>query len=279
MSRKTKTVDMIEKISQMPKYKQVQIPVETVRDIIDKAVTPEKVREKIHNIVALYLGDLDYDEALREFLLVKDNPDELKAFCLRSLMQHASTRERGVGLEELYKMLFAKVGKVSSIADLACGLHPLGIPFMNLPQDTAYYAYDLHKKRAEFMNAFIRGLGFQGGGFQQDILINPPLQDCHSFSAGRKARREKLRNDKEGGNDVVFFFKEAHRLEKRETGAFLRLLKSINADKIVVSLPIKSLGTQNLLSSKYQETIEGHYDHESFECGNEVFYVISKEGK
>jgi len=255
------------RILNMPKYKDVQIPAETVRGLIENCLPISKnpadltkrVREKLHNVVAPYLGDLDYRGASDEFSRIQDDPSAIREFALRALACHSSTKERGAELASLYRLLFEKTGTPTSIADLACGLHPLGLPFMDLPTDAAYYAYDLHKERADFLNAFITGLQYKGGCFHRDILVNPP--------------DEKF--------DVAFFFKEAHRFEKREPGVLTRFVDSINADKIVVSLPARGFGSSSQIAPKYGMILSAHAQERGFmmddmELGNEVFYIISR---
>jgi len=257
--------EMAEKIKKMPKYKDVEIPVETIHSLITLAIPVSKniadlekrIREKIHNITALYLGDIDYKKAIDEFRQAKNSADALQQFSLQKLAFHASTKERGHDLTSLYQRLFNRVGSCKRIADLACGIHPLGLPFMGLPSDTGYYAYDLNKARVDFLNIFITGQGYGGGCFHQDILTDPP--SIHF--------------------DVAFFFKEAHRFEKRQPGVMRAFLDSISASKVVVSLPLQSLGTSSELSPKYEKTLyeytaerKGSFD--SFTHGNEVFYII-----
>ena len=209
---------LTEKIHNMSKYKSVEIPTETITSLIEQSYPVSKnfsdlekrVREKIHNITALYLGEIDYKTATAEFRQIKNCPAAIKEFSQQKLTYHASTKERGCGLAELYQQLFSRIGKCKSIADLACGIHPLGLPFMDLPADTAYYAYDLNKARVEFLNIFITEQGYGGGCFHQDILTSPPA--IHF--------------------DAVFFFKEAHRFEKRQPGIMCAFLDSINTSKI-----------------------------------------------
>jgi len=259
---------IVEKIEKMPKYRDVQIPTETIQSLIklscpiskNSADLEKRVRDKIHNITALYLGDINYKKAIDEFRRVKNNQDALKEFSQLKLTFHASTKERGHDLENLYQELFDRIGNCKLIADLACGLHPLGLPFMGLPFDTGYYAYDLNKARIDFLNVFITEQGYNGGCFHQDILINPP--SIHF--------------------DVAFFFKEAHRFEKRQPGIMCTFLDNINASKIVVSLPLQSLGTSSELSPKYAKTLHEYAtkrnrSFDSFSHGNEVFYIISKD--
>jgi len=264
-----KVKKITEKIQTMSKYRDVEIPIETIRSLVEQSLPLSKnsadlekrVREKIHNIVALYLGDLDYEKAKHEFRQIKNSPEEIKAFAQRGLTCHASTKERGQELTELYKKLFDRLGEVKSIADLACGIHPLGLPFMGLPSNIAYYAYDLNKVRADFINTFITEQGYEGGCFHQDILINPPTMRF----------------------DTAFFFKEAQRFEKRQPGALPDFLDSINAAKVVVSLPLQSLGNRLQLFTKY-EKILGEYSEacgwvlDDFSFGNEVFYIIDRCG-
>jgi len=257
---------VLEKILKMPKYRDVEIPQDTVQSLIEQSMPLSKnqadlekrVREKVHNIVALYLGDIDYEKATDEFRQVKDNPATLKEFSKNTLAYHASTKERG-DLEALYQALFDRIGNVKSIADLACGLHPLGLPFMGLPLDTAYYAYDLHKSRVDFLNIFITEQGYGGGCFHQDILTSPP----------------------EIKFDVAFFFKEAHRFEKRQAGIIVDFLESIQADKVVVSLPTQSFGRNIHMIPKYEKIIEDYTNErgwglDSFEVGGEMFYIIDR---
>jgi len=260
-----KISEIAEKIKKMPKYKDVEIPNDTIESLIEISYPASKniadlekrIREKIHNITALYLGDIDYKKAAEEFAQMKNNRMAVREFSQHKLSFHASTKERGQDLAALYQQLFSRIGNCKRIADLACGLHPLGLPFMGLPLGTDYYAYDLNKARAEFLNIFITGLGYSGGCYHQDILVEPPNI---SF-------------------DVAFFFKEAHRFEKRQPGVMHGFLDSINASKIVVSLPLQSLGTSRELSPKYEKTLYEYATQrgrsfDSFTHGNEIFYII-----
>jgi len=258
-------LEITEKILMMPKYKHAEIPRETVRSLVlqcaaaggSKKEIENRARVKLHNIVAPYLGDLDYGEAASEFNKIKNDPDGLREFCLHNLEKHSSTRERGRDIETMYKNLFEITGPVLKICDLACGIHPLGLPFMGLPRDADYFAYDLNKPRTVFLDGFIRGLGYGGGCFHIDILTDPP--------------RETF--------DAAFFFKEAHRFEKRESGATGRLLKTIRAKKFIVSLPVTGMNGRNKLSPRYGEIVaeyarENGLGLKTYEYNNEIFYII-----
>lgn len=258
---------IVDKIIHMPKYKGVDIPVGTIRSLAEKCAPASKnaadlekrVRGKIHNIVASWLGDADYDQAKAEFNRIKGEPEAVKEFSRQTLMLHSSTKERGLDLALFYQVLFEQIGKADRIADLACGLHPLGLPYMGLPKDAAYYAYDLNKARADFLNDFILGLGYGGGCFHRDILLDPPAIRF----------------------DAAFFFKEAQRFEKREPGVMPAFIDSIMASKVVVSLPLQGLGSRNPLPPAYGAMIRRYAEGrgmplKSFAFGNEIFYIIDK---
>ena len=258
---------MVEKILRMPKYRDVEIPVQTLQSLIDAALPlckniselEKRVREKVHNIVALYLGDIDYDKAISDFRQVKGCDLSLKEFSLGILQAHASTKERGQDLATFYQILFDHIGSVKSIADLACGLHPVGLPFMGLPPGTAYHAYDLNRSRVEFLHAFITGQGYSGGCFHRDILTNPLLEEY----------------------DVALFLKEAHRFEKRQPGVLPGFLDSIRARKIVVSLPLQSFGMHIQIYPKYEKILceytQSHgWPLEKLIVGSEVFFIIQR---
>jgi len=46
-------------------------------------------------------------------------------------------------LEELYSRIFAETGVPNRVLDLACGLHPFGLPWMGLPETATYHARTL----------------------------------------------------------------------------------------------------------------------------------------
>ena len=258
---------LAQKIRGMPKYRGVGVPEATVRSLVkqglasgaDIKTTEKAARMKLHNIIAPYLGDLDYEKAAADFMAVKDDPEQLAIFCFDGLERHASTRERGRDIAGMYAALFGKLGETRSIYDLACGLHPLGLPFTGLPRETIYRAYDLHGPRAAFLDIFIKGIGYAGGCFHRDIYAEPPAEPA----------------------DAAFFFKEAHRLEKREPGATVRLIDGVPVKKFVASLPISGMSGRRRLSGIYENMIVSYadkngFDMDTMEYGNEVFYIIDK---
>jgi 16S rRNA (guanine(1405)-N(7))-methyltransferase len=220
------------------KYRALNLPPETLADLWaqerprcknDKEAV-KAVKRKLHNIVAPYLGDPDYPAAAAELDEAFASGDEaVRAVCLRLLGMHASTRERLEHLEAFYQTIWTVTGAPSRLLDLACGLNPLGMRWMGLPEGCEYHAYDLHQPRVELLNHYFRLEGRPGLAECGDILVRPP-----QLSA-----------------DVALFLKEAHRFEQRQKGCNRRFWQALNVRWLVVSLPGRSLtGRHDLLDGQ-----------------------------
>ncbi len=225
----------MDELRALRKYRAVELPEALLRDLITRELVRQRsprevhnaVREKLHNIVAPYLGDPDY-AAARERLhaaFASPNPLAVPYFCRAMLDSHASTRERIPLLEEFYARIWEVTGVPQVVLDVACGMHPFALPWMSLPASTAYHAYDIHRARVELIGEFLAASGRLPLAYQQDILVQPPAIQA----------------------DMAFFFKEAHRFEQRRRGACLSFWQSLRVRWLLVSLPVNSLsGARNL---------------------------------
>lgn len=259
----------LEKILQSKKYRQLNIPSDTILDLIRQPEAKRLasrdlqkwVKRKLHNIVADYLGDPDYEKSTLEMDEVFQSGDEIarRDFCRKILSSHASTRERLPILSEFYAGIFELTGIPKSILDLACGLNPFALPWMGLPISTHYYAFDLHQPRIDLINQFFSKVGLNPLAQHQDILARPP-----TIAA-----------------DVAFLFKEAHRMEQRQPGCNRDLWKALNVKWLLVSLPTSSLSGKHDLLQKHrrlvQQSILGN-DWKVTEIlfGNEMVFCIKK---
>jgi len=262
---------ILEKILDSKKYRGLRLNAATVTDLIHQQMPKygsqkdllKAVRRKLHNIVAPYLGEPDY-RLLSEQLtdLPDSSPDSpaVRTFCRRVLSEHASTSERLPYLEAFYARLFEKTGQPNSILDLACGLHPLGFPWMGLPVSVSYHAYDIVQPRIDFLNLFFQQIGLAGFTENRDILVDPPK--IHA--------------------DLGLFFKEAHRFEKRQPGCNRHYWKSLDVDILAVSLPTQNLsGTHSLLDQHRSLVLTNLpdnyciYDELLFQ--DEVIFLIEKQ--
>ncbi|HWR65852.1 MAG TPA: hypothetical protein VN364_07010, partial [Bellilinea sp.] len=226
------------------KYRGLDLPLETLHDLLTMEMAKgrsgntalQAVREKLHNIVAPYLGDPDYTAAhgTLDAAVNSGDPENIKAWCREMMESHASTRERIPQLETFYEELWALTGCPESILDLACALHPFGLPWMNLPAITRYYAYDLHAPRITLINRFLVAMGHEALARVQDILVNPPEVEA----------------------DVALFFKEAHRFEQRQKGCNRPFFEALRVRWLLVSLPAADLSGHHSLVERQRNLMD-----------------------
>jgi len=259
------------KILSAPKYRDLGLNTQTIEHLIRQEAPNlpsqkrllKSVRRKLHNIVAPYLGEPDYVELSEQLSKIKDaslESDEVRRFSLDVLSQHTSSAERLPHLEAFYDQLFQVTGKPNTILDLACGLHPIGFPFMGLPPSTQYYAYDIVQPRIDFINTFFVKSGMMPLAENRDILVSPP--PIHA--------------------DLGLFFKEAHRFEKRAPGCNRSFWASLDVDILAVSLPVADLSGAHNLIDRHRRLV---YDNlpqnqgvSEVRMDNEIIFLINQPG-
>lgn len=263
---------LLEKVLNTHKYRSAGLNPQTILDLIDQEAGQQPsekalykaVRRKLHNIVAPYLGDPDYAELSRRLSALSSpaiTAPELQAICLEALSAHASTAERIPGQAEFYQRLFAATGTPASILDLACALHPLAFPWMDLPLTTAYHAYDIVQPRVDFINHFFEAVGLQPLAENRDILVHPPEIEA----------------------DLGIFFKEAHRFEKRQPGCNRAFWASLKVETLAVSLPTQNLAGTHSLLDQHRQLVEANCApgriREELVFEKEVVFLIDHPGR
>lgn len=255
------------KILQSRKYRDLRLPLETIQDLIkqeslrypDSKSMQESVRQKLHQLTALYLGDPDYEKELEE-LQSLTGQTALNTFAERMLATHTSTRERLPYIQTFYATLFRAIGSPHSILDLACGLNPFALPMLGLNKSNIYCAYDIHLPRVNLLNAFFQKIDFlQAHAEQRDILVAPPIQKA----------------------DVAFFFKEAHRMDQRRKGSNRILWEALQVNTLLVSLPCRDIGKTHDLSERMRslvmEALQGKpWPVEEITFEDEIVFCIHK---
>lgn len=260
---------MVAKLIGAKKYRAIGISEDTVRDILvtelerqpNEKVALQSAKKKLHEVMALYLGDPDYERASLDLAQVFDSGEEdaIKATCANLMAIHDSTRERLPLLDTFYAQIFAVTGVPGTILDIACALNPLAIPWMGLANDARFYAYDIHQQRLDFLNTYFSLQGVSGGAFNRDILVNYP----------------------EESGDVAFLLKEIHRMEKRRKGIVLPLLDALDVRWIVLSSPTKSRTGRRTVKDTYQQQVHGilagrDWAISEIEFENELIYCVDK---
>jgi len=186
--------------------------------------------------------------------------DAFRAACRSALACHASTRERLPILDRFYAEIFAITGRPGRVLDLACGLHPLGLPWMGLAPDATYTAYDIDARSIAFLNRFFAGAAINSRAILQDILCQPPDEPA----------------------DVAFLLKTLPCLERQERGASGRLLGTLRARHVVVSFPVASLGgrgkgmRENYERDFTQMAKGAPWQIERLEFPTELVFVVKK---
>ena len=235
MSRQTDMNELVEKIAESRKYRHTGIPGKTIESVLKQelarfpkeAEALRSARAILHNIMAPYLGDPDYEAEEKKLEEISSGNDKsaLTGFCRDILTRHDSTRERTPYFMDFYRTILEVSPQPRVVLDLACGLNPFALPFMGLPNDVNYHAFDIHQPRVDLINRFFTSQGLEPLAEMRDVLLDPPKINA----------------------DAAFLFKEAHRMEKRRKGCSRDLVETLNARVIFISLPNRSLdGQRNL---------------------------------
>jgi 16S rRNA (guanine(1405)-N(7))-methyltransferase len=222
----------------------------SVRYRSDKEIL-KAAKRKLHQVYAAYLTS-KAAARLGELVASQQEPRDT---CRQAMSYHASTTERLPILEELYGRIFAVTGVPQRVLDLACGLHPFGLPWMGLPEDATYQAMDIDCELMALLGGFFPN---QLVSECRDILVRPPEEPA----------------------DLAFLLKAVPCLEQQERGASLRLLRALRVGHAVVSFPVHSLGGRS-------KGMEEHYaamaedliaklgsDFVALRYPSEIFYVV-----
>ncbi len=261
---------MTERVLRSRKYAGMDLPAETVRDLIRQEAAAgrsakdveKSMREKLHQIIAPYLGDPDYErEEQRLAEAAERGEDAVREWALEILGVHTSSKERIPHMEAFYQTIFERIGRPESILDVACAFNPFAFPWMGLPKTTAYHAYDLHTPRVHLINSFFKVYDMEPMAETRDILIDPP--DVKA--------------------ETAFFFKEAHRFESKKKGCNRNFWISLPVKTIVVTLPAENLTGQHQMRDRQRSLIAKNteglgWQTEETEVAGEMIFIIRKQG-
>jgi 16S rRNA (guanine(1405)-N(7))-methyltransferase len=262
--------ELIHKTQTSAKYRAFDLPRELLEDILsqegkvaqNKADLERRFREKLHNIIAPYLEEVQYTaetKKLQEFASAKPNLEAWKIYCSAVMARHASTRERLPSLEAFAAFLNPYFEHSQVVLDLACALDPLILPWLQLDSHPEIVCFDVQSPRIDFLNYFFAAFYPAGKAIRQDVLANPPTQKA----------------------DLALFLKEAHRFEKRRPGCNRAFFQALPARTLIVSLPSHDLAGKHSLEAYHTRLIEEATSGLGWSCsktciGNELIFVIQK---
>jgi 16S rRNA (guanine(1405)-N(7))-methyltransferase len=263
---------LVSEIANSKKYRPIGLSEDTIRDILlselanykDPKEAVQAAKKKLHEVVALYLGDPNYERARHdlETAFASRDRETVLGVCIDILRIHDSTRERLLLLPDFYEQIFKVTGTPSVLMDVASALNPLTLPWMNLAKGARYYAYEIHQPRVDLLNTFfdLHDAAYDVGGraFLRDILVHPP--------------------DETG--DVALLLKEIHRMEKRRRGISLPLLDALKVRWLVISLPARSLSGHGMAETNRQQIhgilADRPWPITEIAFDNEIVYCIEK---
>lgn len=212
-----------------PKYR--RLAPDLVRRVgareLEKRTSPrdalEATRRKLHQVSGAYFAPRmpyrDWLARLREARAAHD-PEATRRACAEIMGHHASTRERLPILDRFHRETLEAVDPVRSVLDVACGLHPLAIPWMPLAPGAVYHAWEVYADQVAFLNEAFPLLGVAGRAELRDALSEAPAPAV----------------------DLAFLLKALPCLEQIDPAASRRLLDTLPARHLLVSFPARSLG-------------------------------------
>jgi len=223
----------------------------------------KSTKNKLHQIGGAYfLKKPNYGFWLEELRKAKKsgNEDLFRKTCAEIMSYHYSTRERLNILDRFYARIFSLLPPIQSIMDIACGFHPLSIPWMPISEKVTYYAYDVYKDLIEFLNEFMIINNVQGYAEVRDVVQHAP----------------------EINTDLAFILNTIPCLEQIEKSAGLKILESINAKFLAVSFPAQTLGGREKNMLKHYEarfnklTQKKEWVIQRLEFRTELVFLIAK---
>lgn len=185
--------------------------------------TVKAVRNKLHQIGSAYQEKpIGYTQLIDELVALPHSlrSPELQTFCLKAMREHTSTRERLGFLEAFYRETLSGLGPIHSVLDLACGLNPLALPWMPLADDARIEVCDIYADMTAFLNTFFSHAGVAGRAYTCDLIHQTPDQPVQ----------------------LALLLKTIPCLEQVDKAIGRKLLAGIQAEHMLVSFPVHSLG-------------------------------------
>ena len=226
-------------------------------------IAVKSTKNKLHQIGGAYfLKKPNYGFWLEKLRKAKKsgNEDLFRKTCAEIMSYHYSTRERLNILDQFYTRIFSLLPSVQSIMDVACGFHPLAIPWIPISGKVKYYAFDVYKDMISFLNEFMAINNVQGYAEVRDVTQHAP----------------------EITTDLAFILNTIPCLEQIDKMAGLKILESINANFLAVSFPAQTLGGREKNMLKHYEarfnklTQEKDWVIQRLEFGSELVFLIAK---
>lgn len=224
---------LVEQVRKSTKYAQVNA--DLVRRIgtseLAKRASPKdaikETKNKLHQVAGMFA-----EEKARYGPWLAQIQTGQRGALRQVMAHHASTRERLPILDSFYATIFAGLGPIHSVLDVACGLNPLTIPWMGLQPDATYHAVDIYDDMMVFLQSALEAMGVRGTAESRDVVADCPSDEV----------------------DVALVLKAIPCLEQLDKRAGDLLLDTIRARHVVVSFPTRTVGGRNIGMAAHYET-------------------------
>lgn len=227
-------------------------------------------RSRLHQVGGAFLGSApDYAGWLRLLTGAQGSPESLRAACCSILANQSSTKERLPILDDFYRTIWTEIDPPRTILDVACGLGPLAIPWMNLSPGATYFACDMYTDLVSFLNSALPLLGVTGRAWTCD-------------AAGRSLLTGDGVPDLSSPVDLALVLKAIPCLEQVDGSAGQRLLDELPARNVLVSFPMRSLGgadrgMRRTYAQRMSALVEGRpWQVRRFEFPSELAFLVSR---
>jgi len=224
------TVDeVIQQVLEKKKYKHLDpdlVALIASKEVKKRTSLKEAVKattNKLHQVGWAYFNDQPaYSVHVRKLAELPQalHDAESRAFCTRLMQEHASTRERLPILSDFYHALLTDIQPVNSIVDLACGFNPLALDWMPIEKSASYTACDIFQDMANFLQSFFDHFQINGKTNLCNLLTHIPQEKAQ----------------------VALLLKTLPCLEQVEKDSARRILTGIQAQYLIVSFPVRSIG-------------------------------------
>ncbi len=229
MTYETQLAALVRKVSANKKYHAIspdlvtRLSKEALSQGLSGKLALKTVRKKLHQVGGAYFRrQINYQSATNqlEMLPADIKSSAIKAFCIKHMQTHASTAERLPILETFYHTCLEAIAPITSVLDLACGLNPLAIPWMPLSDIMTYQSCDIYRDMMSFIQSFFQHVNVDGHAQTCDVIGDLPKSKAQ----------------------IAFLLKSIPCLEQIQAAIGPQLLTEIEADHILVSFPVRSLG-------------------------------------
>ena len=224
--------------------------------------TVKAVKNKLHQVCGAYLeGKMPYASWLDEIQEASHADQDAFKKVLRNTMEHhSSTRERLSVLDKFYATCLAGLPPIRSVLDLACGLNPLAIPWMGLDDGALYLALDIYQDMMDFLAGALRFFPVEAHTITCNLVNACPTRLV----------------------ELALLLKTIPCLEQLESQASERLLDSLQAEVMLVSFPLRTLGGREVgMATNYERRFlaiaaNKRWKIDRFEFNNELVFRVIK---